>query len=93
MNLHTRDVVSALRQMGHSVRGRAAQGSAHTIAVDPDQQRLIGIADFRRGGRPAAIRSRSVTRWDFAEPASTELSEVTASGRFSLAMERFDWWH
>lgn len=75
--------VSALRAMGHQVRDRAAQGSAHTIAVDPERRQLIGIADFRRGGRPAAIRSRSVTRWDFTEPASTGLPEVAASGRFA----------
>jgi hypothetical protein len=75
--------VPALRAMGHQIRDRAAQGSAHTIAVDPNHQQLIGIADFRRGGRPAAIRSHSVTRWDFTEPASTGLSEVFASGRYT----------
>ncbi len=72
--------VAALRAMGHRVRNRSAQGSAHTIAVDVDRQQLIGIADFRRGGRPAAIRSRGVTRWDFSEPASTGFPKSPRAG-------------
>ena len=47
-------VAEDLGAQGHTVELRTTyQGSAHTIAVDPDGG-FIGVADFRRGGLAAA---------------------------------------
>ena len=63
-----------LRTMGHVVKDRAVQGSAHSIAVDFDSGTLIGVSDFRRGGRPAGLASGTIALWDFADREGTELS-------------------
>jgi len=68
--------VDSLEAMGHVVGGREVQGSAHTIAIDPDTNQRTGVADHRRGGRPAAINSSTLALWDFAEPAATSLPET-----------------
>jgi len=60
--------VKALQLMGHQLADRQSQGSAHTIAVDPATGTLTGIADFRRGGRPAPLASGTLALWDFGDP-------------------------
>lgn len=78
------EVVEALSAMGHSIRGRAAQGSAHTIAVDAHSKQLTGVADFRRGGRPAALDSHQIAIWDFAEEAETPLEATSCTAEASV---------
>ena len=46
--------VEALHAMGHTVRFTAIQGDAHTIAIDPADGRIHGIADYRRRTEKAA---------------------------------------
>lgn len=45
----------SMRRKRHQVQDRPVQGSAHSIAWDPESGMWIGVADYRRGGRPAAI--------------------------------------
>ncbi|MGI9471369.1 MAG: gamma-glutamyltransferase [Rubripirellula sp.] len=73
-------VAESLAAMGHLVGNRDAQGSAHSIAVDPQTGVLTGVADYRRGGRPAGLQRKSLARWDFDEPVGTELSNSLHSG-------------
>lgn len=40
---------------GHQLQNLSSQGSAHSIAWDADSETWIGAADYRRGGRPAAV--------------------------------------
>tara|TARA_Y100000589_G_scaffold327508_1_gene369470 strand:- start:151 stop:1923 length:1773 start_codon:yes stop_codon:yes gene_type:complete len=49
-------LVIQLKQMGHTLTGasKQGQGSAHSIAIDPNSSQRIGVADWRRGG--AAVR-------------------------------------
>ncbi len=75
------DAVEALSAMGHALQGRAMQGSAHTIAVDPESGLRTGVADYRRGGRPAPLHSKSLALWDFAEPVATNLRDVPSTGK------------
>lgn len=49
--------VQQLREMGHEVRSRSAQGSAHSILVDPETGVYIGVADQRRSGRAEGLSS------------------------------------
>jgi gamma-glutamyltranspeptidase/glutathione hydrolase len=70
----------ALLAMGHQVGSREAQGSAHSIAVDPRTGLQTGIADFRRGGRPAALSSGTLALWDFGDPEGTQLSVAQQLG-------------
>jgi gamma-glutamyltranspeptidase/glutathione hydrolase len=72
-------IVKALSAMGHELKGRPVQGSAHSIGVDPESGLLTGVADFRRGGQVAAVRDLSLASWDFSEPRSTSLLEVSSS--------------
>lgn len=51
--------VQQLRQMGHEVRSRSSQGSAHSILVDPETGIYIGVADRRRGGRAEGLSAAS----------------------------------
>jgi len=51
--------VQQLREMGHEVRSRSAQGSAHSILVDPEKGVYIGVADQRRSGRAEGLSSTS----------------------------------
>lgn len=75
---HT-EAIAGLIQRGHNVADRLEQGSAHSIAIDDQTGRLIGIADYRRGGRPASLRSHRVALWDFAEAAETPMPRVACS--------------
>ena len=54
-------VVERLRGIGHEISNRSSQGSAHTIARSKDGRTWIGVADYRRGGRPAAVRQGTTT--------------------------------
>lgn len=72
--------VRALRSMGHDVMSRKAQGSAHTIAIDPNTSEIIGVSDRRRDGRPAGFSSGTIAIWDFAEPAQQELTQCSHAG-------------
>lgn len=76
-------VAPALRRLGHEVINRPVQGSAHSIAIDSDGT-LIGVADYRRGGRPAALQSGRIATWDFDEPAGTTLAAAIAPGSESF---------
>lgn len=71
-----------LSAMGHSFRNRPRQGSAHCIAVDPSNGARIGVSDYRRGGRPAAIGLETLALWDFSDRAGTELSETEHLGQY-----------
>lgn len=51
--------VQQLRQMGHQVRSKSSQGSAHSILVDPETGVYIGVADRRRNGRAEGLSSAS----------------------------------
>jgi len=53
------DAVEQLRKMGHVVRSRSSQGSAHSILVDPESGVYIGVADRRRGGRTEGLSRTS----------------------------------
>jgi gamma-glutamyltranspeptidase/glutathione hydrolase len=48
--------VKELRAMGHKVRQRSRQGSAHSIQVDPKTGQFIGVADWRRGGAAVGLK-------------------------------------
>jgi hypothetical protein len=80
-------IADTLRTMGHQVENREVQGSAHTIANDPETGILIGVSDYRRGGRPAAVDSETITLWDFADREGTELSSAVHSGKLKT-----NWW-
>ena len=69
-----------LERLGHRVRGVAPQGSAHSIAIDSANGDLIGIADYRRGGRPAGIDSDVIARWDFASAKGLSINQVSHAG-------------
>lgn len=72
--------IGPLTAMGHELQDRPAQGSAHTIVVDPKNQDLIGVADYRRGGRASGVRARTIALWDFADPLGTDLSRSHHQG-------------
>ena len=44
------EAVEQLRTLGHAVKHRDRQGSAHSIQVDHQTREFIGVADWRRGG-------------------------------------------
>ena len=71
--------VRELQSMGHTVVTRPSQGSAHTIFMDSKGQ-MQGVADYRRGGRPAGYSSLQSTVFDFADPAGTSLEQVERTG-------------
>jgi len=73
-------LIDPIRRIGHQVLNREVQGSAHSIAWDPHTETWVGVADYRRGGRPAAIGSGTIGLWDFADPAGTELSATRRIG-------------
>ena len=75
-----RMIAARLREMGHRVANRQAQGAAHTIAVDPTDASYVGVSDDRRSGRPASLRSQRVGLWHFDEPAGTSLLDLKPSG-------------
>lgn len=74
-----RTAVPVLRSMGHVVGTRPSQGSAHTIRVEVNGRRT-GVADYRRGGRPAGYSSPQMTVFDFSDPAGTPLHKSARSG-------------
>lgn len=74
-------IADTLRSMGHKVVNRSGQGSAHSIAIDPDNHRLTGVSDRRRGGRPAALSNGTLALWDFAERADQGLKKTTSIGK------------
>jgi gamma-glutamyltranspeptidase/glutathione hydrolase len=51
-------VVAALEAMGHTVRGVARQGAAHSIWIDPATGAAIGIADRRDAASKASVAGR-----------------------------------
>ncbi len=51
---HSR-LTGPMGRKGHQVQNRPAQGSAHSIAWESESGMWIGVADYRRGGRSAAI--------------------------------------
>ena len=75
-------IVDPLRNLGHVVRNRLVQGSAHSISVDADTGTLLGVADFRRGGRPAAVVAEVIAAWEFEDPEGTELSAAHRFGQY-----------
>jgi gamma-glutamyltranspeptidase/glutathione hydrolase len=50
----TPEVVAQLEAMGHKVRVRGQQGSAHSIGIDPNTGKRIGAPDKRDGDGAAA---------------------------------------
>ena len=73
-----------LEAIGHQTANRVSQGSAHSIWVDPQSGRLVGVADYRRGGRPAGIASWTIARWDFGGRLGERLQDQTPSGKNRL---------
>lgn len=88
---HSR-VAAALRKLGHTVSNRSAQGSAHSIAIDQETRTQYGIADYRRGGRPAAVAGDRFAMWDFAEDTGQPLSSTMNSfASNSDAIQNLSW--
>ena len=50
--------IQQLRELGHTIRARSSQGSAHSIWVDPETREYLGVADYRRGGLAAPVREK-----------------------------------
>jgi len=50
------DTVRRLKEMGHQVRSRSSQGSAHSVWIDPESGQQVGVADWRRGGLAAGVK-------------------------------------
>ena len=73
-------IEAKLQLMGHKTKNRVSQGSAHTIWVDSTTGQMVGIADYRRGGRPAGMSSSRMTRWDFGGRRGGTLERQTAEG-------------
>lgn len=74
------DLRAELESLGHKTANRVSQGSAHSIWREPKTQRLIGVADYRRGGKPAGIYSATVARWDFGGRKGGRLDSLTSQG-------------
>lgn len=77
---HSR-VRAKLEGMGHRVGNRPKQGSAHTVAIEPDSGIRIGIADRRRSGGPAGHEHDTLARWDFDNDMNTPLPSASFRGR------------
>lgn len=79
-----RDVKAALESRGHKTVNRVSQGSAHSIWRDPETKRLVGVADYRRGGRPAGIDANRTARWDFGGRKGVALDAEVSQGTNQL---------
>ena len=74
-------VAEWLRNAGHQLENRTTQGSAHSIGVDHETGTVIGVADYRRSGRPAAVSTDTLAVWDFSEAAGRALTASAHSGK------------
>ena len=74
-------IAKSLRKAGHQLGNRNTQGSAHTIGVDHKTGTVIGVADYRRSGRPAAFSTSTLAIWDFSEAAGRGLTASAHAGR------------
>ncbi|MEM0925331.1 MAG: gamma-glutamyltransferase, partial [Planctomycetota bacterium] len=77
-----------LKAMGHQTQDRTPQGSAHTIWVDSKKGTLVGVADYRRSGRPAGESSRSIVRWDFGGFNGQPLDQLIPTGASAVRWDR-----
>ena len=73
-----------LEAMGHRTGNRVSQGSAHSIWRDPASGQLVGVADYRRGGRPAGIATTTISRWDFGGRQGGSLQQQIPFGSDKL---------
>jgi gamma-glutamyltranspeptidase / glutathione hydrolase len=73
--------VEWLRRAGHQLESRTTQGSAHSIGIDHETHTVIGVADYRRSGRPAAVSTSTLAIWDFSEADGKGLTTATHAGR------------
>jgi len=78
---HSR-VADWLRRTGHQLGNHTTQGSAHTIGVDHVTGTVIGVADYRRSGRPAAVSTDTLAVWDFSDAAGRGLTATGTAGAF-----------
>ena len=76
---------SELEDLGHKLASRVSQGSAHSIWIDPESNRFVGVADYRRGGRPAGISSLRIARWDFGGRKGEGLKDQKPIGKSRLS--------
>lgn len=76
-----------IRRKRHKVVDRAVQGSAHSIALDPKTGDWIGVSDYRRGGRPAAVGESTLGLWDFADLPNTQLTESRRIGNLAWSSD------
>ncbi|HIF00616.1 MAG TPA: gamma-glutamyltransferase, partial [Fuerstia sp.] len=74
-------IAESLRRAGHSLGSRTTQGSAHSIGVDHATGTFIGVADYRRSGRPASVSTDTLAVWDFSEAAGKGLTATENAGK------------
>ncbi|MEM6552384.1 MAG: gamma-glutamyltransferase [Planctomycetota bacterium] len=53
------DAVQQLRAMGHDVKDDGRQGSANSIAIDPETGVFLGVPDWRRGANAHAPQTNA----------------------------------
>ncbi|MCP4788145.1 MAG: gamma-glutamyltransferase [Fuerstiella sp.] len=74
-------IADSLRRAGHGLGSRTTQGSAHTIGIDHATGTVIGVADYRRSGRPAAVSTDTLAVWDFSDAAAKGLKATANAGK------------